>query len=1110
MRIRVPLAWVGSCVLMVIASVAEAVPPTATTSNSDYKPQVAAASDEGQKAIQRFTVEPGLKLELYAAEPLLSNPVAFCIDEVGKIYVAETFRLHYGVTDNRRHMNWLKDDLAAQTVEDRVEMYRKFLGKDFDSYGREHDRVKLVEDRDGDGQADHASVFADGFYHHADGIGSGVLARKGDVYFTCIPDLWLLKDTDGDGKADVKKSLHTGYGVHVAFLGHDLHGLKIGPDGRLYFSIGDRGLNVKTAAGQLTMLEKGCVLRCELDGSKLEIVHTGLRNPQELAFDEYGNLFSVDNNSDSGDKARFVEIVSGADSGWRIGYQYLQKPMSRGPWNAEKLWYPAFDGQAAYILPPIENISDGPSGFVYDPGTGLPEKYRRHFFLADFRGSSGNSGVRAFTAQAEGAGWKLGTSSFLVKGVLATDCDIGPDGKMYISDWTEGWGLSGKGRIYTLFDPASIAQPTVQETKQWIATDLVKLPTRELIPLLSHVDLRVRQEAQFALVAQKAEAELASVAAQGKDTLARLHAIWGLGQLHRLEGKGPPALVPFFTDADPQVRCAAIKTLGELWSTSCFDALFARLVDPQETPRVKFCAALQIGKAKNPQAIPALVDLLTANADRDRYLRHAAIVGLAECGDVPALVAAASNASPSARLGIVVALRKLASPEVARFLGDEPLIAVEAARAIYDTPIRQCYPQLAATLAQGPKDAPFALRAIAANYALRDAQYAAAVATYAATENVPESLRVAALETLAEWAEPSGLDLVVGLWRPLESRSVGIASEAAQPVIASILATAPNKVRTAAAELAGSIGLSEASPALAAIVSEAKRPAEVRNAALEALGKLKAESLPTLVQATLHDASPKLRATSQRLLASLDPAQAIGVLDQVLQSGSTTEQQAAIATLATMKQAPADRLLVKLASELVAGKAAPEIQLDILAAAKQRSTPELAQQVAKYEAALGDDPLAKHRVSLVGGDVERGRKIFLDKTEVACLRCHRVEGKGGEVGPDLTGIAARSPREYLLEAIVTPDKKIAPGFETVILELFDGRSIVGVLRGETKTELTIYLPDGKKIFVPVDDVETRTRGPSSMPANILQNLSPQELRDLVEFLASLKTPLPAP
>src|SRR5262249_19432276 len=111
------------------------------------------------------------------------------------------------------------------------------------------------------------------------------------------------------------------------------------------------------------------------DGSELEVYAVGLRNPQELAFDDYGRLFTGDNNSDGGDQARWVYLVEGGDSGWRIGYQFGTSMGPRGPFMAEDIWKPQWEGQPAYILPPITNIAAGPSGLAYYPGLGLPERY---------------------------------------------------------------------------------------------------------------------------------------------------------------------------------------------------------------------------------------------------------------------------------------------------------------------------------------------------------------------------------------------------------------------------------------------------------------------------------------------------------------------------------------------------------------------------------------------------------------------------------------------------------------------------------------------------------------------------------------------------------------
>src|SRR5262249_19679335 len=132
------VATILTCSWSRFASVAVGPPEPA----QPYNPPVVAASAEPEQALRSVRVPTGLRLELYAAEPLVANPVAFAFDERGRLYVAETFRLHKGVTDARQHMNWLADDLASRTVADRVAMYRKYLGPEFDDYRKEHDRIK--------------------------------------------------------------------------------------------------------------------------------------------------------------------------------------------------------------------------------------------------------------------------------------------------------------------------------------------------------------------------------------------------------------------------------------------------------------------------------------------------------------------------------------------------------------------------------------------------------------------------------------------------------------------------------------------------------------------------------------------------------------------------------------------------------------------------------------------------------------------------------------------------------------------------------------------------------------------------------------------------------
>ncbi len=133
-------------------------------------------------------------------------------------------------------------------------------------------------------------------------------------------------------------------------------------------------------------------------------------------------------------------------------YQYLP---DRGPWNREKLWHPQHEGQAAYIVPCIANITDGPSGITYYPGTGLGDDYKGHFFVCDFRGSAANSCIHTWSQQPKGASYELVGARKFLEGMLVTDCDFGPNGGLYASDWIDGWSGTGRGRIYRVVPDAS-------------------------------------------------------------------------------------------------------------------------------------------------------------------------------------------------------------------------------------------------------------------------------------------------------------------------------------------------------------------------------------------------------------------------------------------------------------------------------------------------------------------------------------------------------------------------------------------------------------------------------------------------------------------------------
>ena len=190
---------------------------------------------------------------------------------------------------------------------------------------------------------------------------------------------------------------------------------------------------------------------------------------------------------------------------------------------------------------------------------------------------------------------------------------------------------------------------------------------------------------------------------------------------------------------------------------------------------------------------------------------------------------------------------------------------------------------------------------------------------------------------------------------------------------------------------------------------------------------------------------------------------------------------------------------------MLAGQAPRELQLDLLESAARRGSPALQKRLARFETARPKkQSIDPYRESLYGGDANRGRSIFFDRTEVGCVRCHTVRGTGGKVGPDLSKIGAEKPREYLLESVVDPNKVIAKGFETVVLALDDGRQIAGILKSEDAKKLTLMTPEGKLVTVEKTHIDQRASGKSAMPQDIAKPLSKSDLRDVVEFLAGLK------
>ena len=1060
------------------------------------------ASTEGALAMKRFNLADGLSISLTAAEPLLANPVAFDIDEHGNFYVVECFRLHKGVTDIRQHMNWLDEELASQSTGDMLAMYKRHKVRGLTDYS---DRLRRLSDTDGDGVLDHATVFADGFNSPADGLAAGVLARYGKVWLTNLPHLWLLEDRDNDGVADSRQSLASGFGVRVGFLGHDLHGLRLGPDGRIYFSIGDRAASVTTLDGRkLHTPETGAIYRCELDGTGLEIFHYGLRNPQELAFDQLGTLFTGDNNSDGGDPARWVHAIEGGDSGWRIGWQFLKSApwtTRRGPWLDERMCFP--DGVAAHRIPPIANIGNGPSGLTYYPGTGFGNRYANTFLMCDFKGTPSVSGIHAIRNKPAGAHFEVEQLDKVIWNALVTDVEFGFDGNIYISDWVNGWGMTGKGRLYRL--APTDADPAARVVKKLFANGFAKLVDNRLANLMSHADMRVRMAAQFELAKRNNAEALAGVATGADNRLARLHGIWGLGQIGRRTQAINELVLPLLSDADAEIRTQAAKVLGDAKFESAHGALAKLLAD--RNPRAQTQAAIALSKLPGNHTAPVLA-MLERSAGNDTALQHAGTLALANGTGTDILANLANHKSIAVRTAALIALRRQHSSLVAVFLSDaDAHIQLEAARAIADAHIAEAMPQLARLAKRTDLAKPLMRRVLNANFRLANA---AALATVAANEKQAKLARAEALNLLAAWENPSGRDRISGLWRPISGRNTAAAVTALGEKIDAILRSSQGLVRTEAIAAAARLKLNQAGPALLAIVKN-ESAGRARAKALRALGDIGLEQLAEAVDAAFESDDSSLLSAATRLAAKVKPAGAVGKLESVLAKGDVAEQQSALIALGDLADPAADTVLAKWLDKLLDDTVTPPLKLELLEAAAKRNGDAVKTKLEKFnESRPGprENPFAlePYAETLEGGNAAKGRTLFFENIALSCVRCHLIGEEGGEVGPGLDDIGSRVDRTHLLESIVNPSAKIAEGYDFFLILLEDDSGYVGIITKETATELLINSPEDGLVTVKTADVKERIKGPSGMPPGMQMVITKRELRDLIEYLATRKTP----
>lgn len=584
-----------------------------------------------EEALKTFQLEPGLRIELVAAEPLVVSPVAFAFDDQKRLFVVEN-RGYPGAVQN--------GDTTT-------------LG-----------RVALLTDTDGDGRYDKRTEFATGL-----GFVNGIMPWRGGLFVTAAPDILYLKDNDGDGVADEKHVVFTGFDVSKSTQLRVSHPT-LGLDGKVYITSGLVGGKVTAPDHPERQAVTFTPRDSRFDPDTLEFENTGGRGQYGLTFDAFGRRFVCSNrhpvlqimlepwqlrrnpNLAFGEMAQEVSKVEGEAKVF---------PISRASVTADFM-------PKLMAAPHSGTFTSACSVFVYG-GTALAEEHVGNVFICE----PAQNLVQRQVFRTEGASLRAELPYRGKEFLASTDSwfrpvfvHSGPDGALYVVDMhrreidhpvyvpEEARGRldfeSGKdtGRIYRIVkDGPSKTVPAAGAT------------TADLVRDLESADEWWRERAQRLLVEKADRGAIAGVERVAKNSPrpeSRVRAVWTLRGLKGLSGE---ALIAALKDKDARVREQAVQLAEEQMAQSpnLLPAVIAAAGDTDA--RVRFCAALALGTATDARVVPALA-AIAARDGADRWTRAAVLSGIgSRMDDFLAAFQAQKSADPKAFAAVMEQLGRM-------------------------------------------------------------------------------------------------------------------------------------------------------------------------------------------------------------------------------------------------------------------------------------------------------------------------------------------------------------------------------------------------------------------------------------------------------------------
>jgi putative membrane-bound dehydrogenase-like protein len=1017
------------------------------------KPDWLKIVDQGKfdPRLKGYFAPEGFKVEIVAEQPTIVNPVGMLFGTDGTLYVLE-WRPSPGDEWRETPVEFTYKDGSKRKV---ATMWK-----------RQKDVLKILKWNPEKKIYDKSEVILE------EQLPSTLLIHDGWLYTASRGSVRRYRQSKPGGPYDVKEVIAQGF---CGFHHHQVSGLTLGIDGWLYITAGDDDNYVEGSDGsRSTVLRTGAVFRCRPDGSQMHAYSMGWRNPyRNVAFDTQFNIFHADNDNEDGSKftgCRLMHVAEESDFGWRLfqGARCCRPDPVRG----------AVFGELPGKLPAMLKTGRGsPAGLLIYNDNFFPEHHRNWLIYPDvFRKL-----IRAYHVEPEGSTFQITQEFEFLKSddPLFRPCEavLGPDGAIYICDWRTDSGGAGKlwgdaqhGRIYRITWAGDAEHPPIATRGLDSWAKIVYQLDEQLLKSLAAPNFSDRLVAQREIVQRgvrfrPALLQLLRTPDFGPD--ARMLALGALESFWNDDVRR--AFIAALSDSDANLQRLAADGLSSHCAYGDFEASSALVqVIDHHNPATRRAVVLALGRIGAGGAEDYLINAYRNDDGRDVYLTD----------------------------GIIRAIERLGERGVAKF--------VELAESGNDRLLDKA---VSAFVTLRTRPAAAALPMLLQNPHLSTPQRVDLVksfANYLFDPPLPPDLLLAALLSQANQSsevKKAGLEML-GIFGQVPGDKLA-------PLLNVWLVDRDPEMRLAAVRTAEQTRTGGTVPLLVRRVGDASVPLPERaaivralrvfndRAAVAPLASIAADENLTSTEATA------MRVEALRSLLALDPKSARDLATKLLDRAPELQLEA-VSVLGTQ---PAG---AKQVAELFLAKKLPRELLPAVSDALRKhlgADPDLGKlltEVMRGGLLVSLDKVQIEKVQALvksKGSPLRGRELYLNAKTLACITCHKLEGVGGQVGPDLTRVWETQSLEKVMESMIDPSKEIKEGYQAYRLETRKGVTYNGLKVSETANEVVLKEATGKEVHVPRADIEEFAATKQSlMPDNVISQLTFDQFIDLVAFL----------